>query len=132
MKILFLTVLLAVAPASLWAGETKSKDQGGFDFDQPFDEAMANGALRSLLNRALDVIEDHVEMRGKLRRGAQTGEEEGRLELRIYPRGKSRSGHHVTAEGWFRFSPGPSNNEMTFGFRSSKDPVDRSDAPEIL
>lgn len=134
MKILLLAVLLTVAPASLWAGETTSNDQGGFDFDQPFDEAMAKGVLRSLLNRALDVIEDHVEMRGKLRHGGRTGEEEGRLELRVYPRGKSRSGDHVAAEGWFRFSPGLLNNEMTFRFRSSQDPVDRSqsDTPDVL
>lgn len=134
MKILFLAVLLAVAPAFLWAGETKSKDQGGFDFDQPFDDAIAKGILRSLLNRALDAIEDHVEMKGKLRHGAQAGEEEGRLELRVYPRGKSQSGDHVAAEGWFRFSPDLLNNEMTFRFRSSQDPVDRSqsDAPDVL
>ena len=134
MKILLLALLLVVVPASLWADETTSKDQGGFDFDQPFDEAMARGVLRSLLNRALDAIEDHVEMRAKLRHGGQNGEEEGRLELRVYPRGKARSGDHVAAEGWFRFSPGLLNNEMTFRLRSSQDPVDRSqsDAPDVL
>ena len=134
MKILLLAVLLAVAPASLWAGETTLKDQGGFDFDQPFDEAMAKGVLRSILNRALDAIEDHVEMRGKLRHGARNGEEEGRLELRVYPRGKSQSDDHVAAEGWFRFSPGLLNNELTLRFRSSQDPVDRSQSspPDVL
>jgi hypothetical protein len=132
MKILLLAVLLVVTPTFLWAGETTSKDRGGFDFDQPFDDAMAKGLLRSLLNRALDAIEDHVEMRGKLRHGAQAGEEEGRLELRVYPRGKSQSGDHVTAEGWFRFSPDLLNNEMSFRFKSSQDSVDRSGAPDVL
>ena len=132
MRILLLAVLLAVAPTSLWAGETSSQDQGGIDFDQPFDDAIAKGVLRSLLNRAFDAIDDHVEISGKLRHGA--GEEEGRWELRLYPRGKSQSGDHVAAEGWFRFSPDLSNNEMTFRFRSSQDPVDRSqsDAPDVL
>ena len=134
MKTLLLAVLLAVAPIPLWAGEPASNDQGGFDFDQPFDDAMAKGLLRSLLNRALDAIEDHVEVRGKLRHGAQTGEDEGRMEVRVYPRGKSQSGDHVTAEGWFRFSPDLLNNEMTFRFRSSQDPPDRSQStsPDVL
>lgn len=134
MKIILLAVLLVGGPTCVWAGTSAAQDRDGFDFNQPFDDAMAKGLLRSFLNQALDAIEDHVEMKGRLRQSPQGGEEEGRLELRVYPHGKSRSHDHVAAEGWFRFSPDLLNNEMTLRFRSSQEPAKRSQPgePDVL
>jgi hypothetical protein len=114
-------MMLLSAPA--WAGEVRAiSDDGTFDFNQPFDEAINKHLLRSLLNRALDALEDHFELNGKVRRGEQTGDQEGSFELRLYPHGKSRSRAHVGAEGSFRFSPDAGNNELNLRFKSSKDP----------
>lgn len=37
-----------------------------FDPDQPFEQVLSTSLLRSLLNQALDRLEDHVEMSGNL------------------------------------------------------------------
>jgi hypothetical protein len=110
-----LMVMFLAAPA--WAGGGRpTADNGTFDFDQPFDEAISKHALRSLLNRALDAVEDHIELNGRLRSGEPAGDREGRLELKLYPRGKSRSNEHIGAEGSFRFSPNTGNTELKFRF----------------
>jgi hypothetical protein len=120
----FLAVMLTVVFASpVWAADKRPiADERTFDFDQPFDIAVSKQFLRSLLNRALDVVEDHLEWGGNLRRGAQEGDQEGRFELKLYPQGKSHSEEHVGAEGSFRFSPEAGNNEFHLRFKSSKEP----------
>jgi hypothetical protein len=120
----FLTVMLIVVFAGpVWAADKRSiADEGTFDFDQPFDIAVSKQFLRSMLNRALDVVEDHLEWGGNIRRGAQEGDQEGRFELKLYPQGKSHSEEHVGAEGSFRFSPEAGNNEFILRFKSSKEP----------
>jgi hypothetical protein len=105
----------------VWAGETRlNSDEGIFDFNLPFEEALNNHVLRSLLNRALDAVEDHIELNGKLRSGDASGNQEGRLELRLYPRGKSHSDEHMGAEGSFRYSPDAGNAELNLRFKSPK------------
>lgn len=122
MKTLVTGILMVLLAAPVWAGEVRStSDDGTFDFDQPFDEAISKQYLRSLLNRALDAVEDHVEWKGNLRRSDRTGDREGRFELRLYPQGRSRSQKHVGAEGSFRFSPDAGNNELSLRFKSSKE-----------
>ena len=122
MKPLLAGMLALVLAAPVWAGDKQPiSDEGTFDFDQPFEAAISKQFLRSLLNRALDVIEDHVELRGNVRRGAEEGDREGRFELRLYPQGKSHSEEHVGAEGSFRFSPEAGNNELSLRFKSSKE-----------
>ena len=122
MKSVVTGILLVLLATPVWAGEIRTtSDDGTFDFDQPFNEAISKHFLRSLLNRALDAVEDHIELKGKLRDGEQTGDREGRFELRLYPRGRSRSDEHVGAEGSFRFSPDTGHNELNLRFKSSKE-----------
>ncbi|HET6674810.1 MAG TPA: hypothetical protein VFG71_05710 [Nitrospiraceae bacterium] len=122
MKTLFAGFLIFLLAAPVWAGETaRISDESTFDFDQPFDAAAGKQVLRSLLNRALDVMEDHVEWTGNVRDGAHRGDREGRFEFRLYPQGKSRSEEHVGAEGSFRFSPEAGDTELSLRFKSSKD-----------
>ena len=126
MRILTAGIMMMCLAGPVWAGEVRpNSDDGTFNFDLPFEEAFDKHVLRSLLNRAIDAVEDHIELTGKLRSGAQTGDREGRFELRLYPQGKSRSDEHVGAEGSFRFSPEAGNHELNLRFKSSK-PSSRS------
>ena len=120
MKTLLVASVTFFLAMPAWAGNVRASTDD-FDVEQPFDEVIGKQFLRSLLNQALDAIEDHIELRGKLRHGEQNGGESGRFELRLYPQGKSRSDEHVGAEGSFRFSPDDDDNELTLRFKSSKD-----------
>jgi hypothetical protein len=82
------------------AGETEP-----FDPEQPFAQALTTSVLRSLLNQALDALEDHLEITGNIDPDDVKGGRRGNLRFKFYPEGKSKSDQHLTAEGWFRFSP---------------------------
>lgn len=115
------SVLVMLLAVPVWAGEGRpNQDDKTFNFDLPFEEAINKQVLRSLLNQAIDAVEDHIEVNGRLRRGDHAGDREGRLELRLYPNGKSRSNEHVGAEWSFRFSPDDGNAELNLRFKSSK------------
>jgi hypothetical protein len=121
MKMLIATAIVTLLAVPVWAGESRpNQDDNTFNFDLPFEEAFDKQVLRSLLNRALNAVEDHIEVNGRLRRGDHAGDREGRLELRLYPNGKSRSDEHVGAEWSFRFSPDAGNAELNLRFKSSK------------
>jgi len=93
-------VILALLGAlPVWA-ETPS-----FDPDQPFHQAFSSQMLRTWVNQALDVLEDHVQISGDLSNSGGRGDQQGRFELKLYPKGKSQSHDHVKAEGWFHVSP---------------------------
>jgi len=101
---------LWMAPLA-WAGETVP-----FDPEQPFQQAFTTSVLRSLLNEALDVFEDHVEITGNLVPDNRNGDRRGNLWLKFYPEGKSNSDQHLTAEGWFRLSPDHTLRDFSFRF----------------
>jgi hypothetical protein len=92
-----------------WAGETAP-----FDPEQPFQQGFSTSVLRSLLNGALDVFEDHLEI---------TGDRRGNLRLKFYPEGKSKSDQHHQAEGWFRLDPDRALQEFHFRFQSPEEPA---------
>jgi hypothetical protein len=121
MKPLLTGLILMLLAVPVAAGETRlSSDDDTLNFDLPFEQAINKQVLRSLLNQAIEAVEDHLELKGKWRHGNQAGDREGRFELRLYPRGKSRSDEHVGAEGSFRFSPEAGNHELSLRFKSSK------------
>ena len=95
---MLLGLFLPSAGASL--AETPS-----FDPDQPFRQAFSSSLLRAMVNKTLDLIEDHLEIAGDVAQSDAGGEQEGRFHLRVYPKGKSQSDEHLAAEGWFRLSP---------------------------
>jgi len=102
------------APA--WATEAES-----FNPDQPFEQAMTAGVLRSLLNQALDRFEDHVEISGNLHSDDTKGDRGKRLQFKFYPEGKSKSDQHFSAEGWFRSLPESGQYDWRFQFRQPED-----------
>ena len=111
-----LFVMCLAAP--VWATEEES-----FDPDQPFKQALAKNFLSSLLNQALDKLEDHVEITGNLNADALKDDEGKHLRFKFYPEGKSKSDQHLTAEGWFYFSPEVGQRDWHFRFKL---PDDRS------
>jgi hypothetical protein len=110
------TFFLLCVAAPVWATEAES-----FDPDQPFRQALTSNLLRSLLNQALDKLEDHVEITGNLNADALKDDESKHLRLKFYPEGKSKSDEHLTAEGWFRFSPEAGQHDWHFKFELPKD-----------
>lgn len=123
-KALFLaSVLLLAVPA--WASaQTDRSAAEQFDPNQPFDDAAAKRFLRSLMDEVFDRLDDYVELRGGFVPDRHAGEQRGRLGLRFYPHGKSKSNEHVDAETWFRFSPDAKSGEWHFRIQPSTEPSD--------
>ena len=101
---------------SAWADQRES-----FNPDQPFEQAMTAGVLRSLLNQALDRFEDHVEISGNLHSDDTKGDRGKRLQFKFYPEGKSKSDQHFSAEGWFHAIPESGQYDWRFQFRQPED-----------
>ena len=121
------TVLfLMCLAAPVWATEAES-----FDPDQPFEQAMTAGVLRSLLNQALDRFEDHVEISGNLHSDETKGDRGKRLQFKFYPEGKSKSDQHFSAEGWFRSLPESGQYDWRFQFRHPEDRSKKHLSPQI-
>jgi len=97
-------LMLLALPAS--AGErVQPIGHDGLNFDEPFEQAIGNNALHSLLNQALDLIENHIEIKANLHPNEETGDQRGHFQFKLYPHGRSQSDEHVSAELQFRFSP---------------------------
>jgi hypothetical protein len=100
-----LIAILTLLAFPAWAGERVQTVADGMNFDEPFEQATAKSALRSFLNHALDLIDDHIEVNGSMQPNDQTGEHQGRFQLKVYPHGKSQFDDHISAELRFRSSP---------------------------
>jgi hypothetical protein len=108
--------LLMIPPAR--AGETVP-----FDPEQPFQQGFSTSMLRSLLNGALDVLEDHLEITGQITPDGAKGDRRGDLRLKFYPEGKSKSDQHHQAEGWFRPAPDHTLQDFYFRFKGPEEPA---------
>ena len=113
MRTTLAAVLFCIGMSGLaWAGEPAP-----FDPEQPFRQGLSTSVLRTLLNEALDALEDHVEITGKLDPESGNRDRRGNLRFKFYPDGKSNSDQHLTAEGWFRFSPDHTLRDFSFRFQ---------------
>ena len=74
--------------------------------------------LREAFDQTLGVVQNYVEIASGDRKDLQDAKY---LTLRLYPKGKSKSEEHYTAELWFRFS-GKSDNDMSLDFHHSPPP----------
>lgn len=97
-----------------------------FDPDRPFEQALTHNLLRSLLNEALDQLEDHVEISGNLNPDDTKDDRGTHLRLKFYPEGKSKSDEHFSAEGWFRSSSESGQRDWQFKFQRPEDPPKKS------
>ena len=98
--------------APVWATQADM-----FDPDQPFEQALSTGLLRSLLNQALDRLEDHVEISSSLGSGDAKADRSRHLRFKFYPDGKSKSRQHLSAEGWLRSTPESGQLDWHFRFK---------------
>lgn len=110
--------------APLWAGEPES-----FDPEQPFQSAISSSVLRSLLNQALDEVENFLELSTELTSEEMTGNRQGRLQLKVYPEGKRKSNQHFLAEGWFHLGPGHTLRDFSLRFQN---PAPQNKPPSLL
>ena len=122
---IFVIFVMCLA-APVWATEAES-----FDPDEPFNQALTTGMLRSLLNQALDRLEDHVEISGNLLSDDTKGDRGKHLRFKFFPEGKSKSDQHFTAEGWFGSSPESGRYDRRFQFRQPDDRSKKHPSPQI-
>jgi len=104
-----------------WAGET-----GPFDPEQPFQQGISTSLLRSLLNGALDVLEDHLDITGNIDPDTGKGDRRGTLRFKFYPEGKSKSDQCHSAEGRFRLSPDRTLRDFYFRFKNPEESANDS------
>lgn len=126
MKLLVTVIVSMCLAVPAWADQRDS-----FNPDQPFEQAMTTGVLRSLLNHALDRFEDHVEISGNLHADEMKGDRGKHLQFKFYPEGKSKSDQHFTAEGWFRSLPESGQYDWRFQFRQPEDRSKKHPSPPI-
>jgi hypothetical protein len=100
-----IAILMLLAHPAGAGGQVQQVGHDELNFDEPFKQAIAKNALHSLLNQALDLIENHIEVKGRVQPDKETGDQQGHFQLKLYPHGKSQSDEHVSAELRFRFSP---------------------------
>ncbi|MEO8047466.1 MAG: hypothetical protein ABI684_09270, partial [Nitrospirota bacterium] len=108
-----LLVVVAMIPVESRAAEL-------FDSEEPFNQAITKNLLRSFLNQALDVLDDHLEVTGTLNPNEKQGNRQQYLKFRFYPEGKSRSNESMTAEGWVDQVPDSSQQDFHFRFSLPK------------
>lgn len=116
-----LTLLILLIAAPVWAGGPER-----FDPEQPFEQAFTTNVLRSLLNQAMDMLEDHLEISANLNPDEKQGERRGNFALKFYPEGKSQSDDHLSAEGWFNSSPDTNQRDFFFRFQLPKESSKKS------
>jgi hypothetical protein len=122
-----LLVALALMP-------TESRASELFDSEEPFNQAITKNLLRSFLNQALDVLDDHLEITGLLNPDQKHGDRQQYLKFRFYPEGKSKSNESVTAEGWIDQAPHSSQQDFHFRFSLPKPAPQQvpSTPPDVL
>jgi hypothetical protein len=114
-RYVLIAILVVISSPGVWAGQPVQTVNDDLNFDEPFEQATAKSALRSLFNQALDLIETHIEIQGSLQPN-EAGER--RFQLRLYPHGKSQSEAHLSAE--LRFWSSPDNEYLSFDLKLPK------------
>jgi hypothetical protein len=113
-------VSVAILFAALALISVESRASEPFDSEEPFNQAVTKNLLRSFLNQALDVLDDHLEITGSLNPDEKQGDQLNRLKFRFYPEGKSKSDESVTAEGWIDRAPHSNQQDLHFRFSLPK------------
>jgi hypothetical protein len=110
-------ILISALCLVYWVTPVSATQADTFDPDQPFEEALGTSLLRSLLNQALDRLEDHVEISGNLSASDAKSDRTRHLRFKFYPEGKSKSQEHLSAEGWLRSTPEFGKLDWHFRFK---------------
>lgn len=119
-----MVTLLCTAPL-LTAGEghaVPADAPPAFDAIERFEQAIPHSLLRGLYDQALAALQEYIEIDGSLPQDGETQAQGGEFRLKVFPQGKSRSQEYLSAEGSFRLSPVPGQQEFSLRFKSSKRP----------
>ena len=111
-RVVLIVALLVTMVIPAWAGGSQD-----FDPDQPLREAVTQNLLRSWLEQALDVLDEHLEITGSLGPDEARGDRRNHLRFKFFPEGKSKSGDSYTAEGWVERSPDGRQQDLHFRFK---------------
>jgi hypothetical protein len=112
-----MVLLCAVFASSVWAGEPEP-----FDPDQPFNQALSERMLESLLSQGLAALNDHVEIFGSMDSESGAHDRKQTFRFKFYPEGKSKSDEHITAEAWLGPSEDSRRREFHFRFAVPRSP----------
>lgn len=110
------SVSVALLMIALGLIPVESRASEPFDAEEPFNQAITKNLLRSFLNQALDVLDEHLEITGSLNPDEKHGDRQQHLKFRFYHEGKSKSNESVTAEGWIDQAPYSSQQDFHFRF----------------
>ena len=114
-----LIAILTLLACPVWAGErVQAVEYGEWNFNEPFKQA-TNSALRSLLDQALAVIEDHIEINDNIQPNKEMGARQGHFQLKVYPQGKSQSDDHFSAD--LRLRSFPDNRRFSLDLNVGKE-----------
>ena len=119
--------LLQAVQSQAAPGDTAQTPDSIESFDPPTPDA-----LRSLYNQALGALQEYIEVDGSLPQDGETQARVGEFRLKVFPQGKSRSQEHLSAEGSFRLSPDPGQQEFSLRFKSSKRPSTPQPSGDII
>lgn len=119
--------LLPAVQSQAAPGDTAQTPDSIESFDLPTPDG-----LRSLYNQALAALQEYIEIDGSLPQDGETQAREGEFRLKVFPQGKSRSQEHLSAEGSFRLSPDPGQQEFSLRFKSSKRPSTPQPSGDII
>jgi hypothetical protein len=118
---LLTALLLTATPLSAAEGHAMPvEDLRRSVVNEAFDKTMPGSLLRGLFDQALATLQEYVEVEGTL--PSDEPRNSGEFRLKLFPKGKSHSQDHLSAEGSFRLAPDADQQEFTLRFKSSKDP----------
>ena len=119
--------LLPALQSQAASGDTAHTPDSIESFDLPTPDG-----LRSLYNQTLAALQEYIEIDGSLPQDGETQARVGEFRLKVFPQGKSRSQEHLSAEGSFRLSPDPGQQEFSLRFKSSKRPSTPQPSGDII
>lgn len=121
---LLIATLLYVAPLLLaQEGHAAPRDvPRPLEAVESFEGTTPDSLLRGLYDQALGALQEYIEIEGSLPEDGETQARGGEFRLKVFPQGKSRSQEYLSAEGSFRLSPDPGQQEFSLRFKSFKRP----------
>jgi len=131
---LLIATLLCVAPLLLaQEGHAAPRDvPRPLEAVESFEGTTPDSLLRGLYDQALGALQEYIEIDGSLPQDGETQAQGGEFRLKVFPQGKSRSQEHLSAEGSFRLSPDPGQQEFSLRFKSSKRPSTPQPSGDII
>jgi len=119
--------LLPAVQSQAAPGDTAQTPDSIESFDLPTPDG-----LHSLYNQTLAALQEYIEIDGSLPQDGETQAQRGEFRLKVFPQGKSRSQEHLSAEGSFRLSPDPGQQEFSLRFKSSERPSAPQPSGDII